>query len=195
MWLCCCCWEVSSPSKLETKVTLWQLSTHTQMTFWTSQIMTREVMEKDVGHEHPYMCSLVFRCFFAHDWDHLSSNYLHIMLCPVFQNHCDQLERKMGNLCMSLCMCVQEATWRPLCLLCTLPENPSPLESLSSTSPGRQHTHRGGNGRSPLVQPREKVSEREIRHWFMTSLTFHNHKTKYTSITAMLNSSKRGLRI
>lgn len=124
--------------------------------------MTREVIEKDVGHEHPYMRSLVFRCFFAHDWDHLSSNYLHIMLCTVFQNHCDQLERKMVNLCVSLCMCVQEATQHPLCLVHTLPENPSPLEFLSSTSPGRRHTHRGGNGRSPLVQPRERERDQTL---------------------------------
>lgn len=73
-----------------------------------------------------------------------------------------------------------KASWRPLCPVCALPENPSPLGFLSSTSPGRPRTRRGGNGRSPRVQP----SERERQRWkcwaqIVTGLTFHSHENKW----------------
>lgn len=42
-----------------------------------------------------------------------------------------------------------------VCVMCALPENPSPPESPSSTSPERRRTRRDGNGRSPPVQPDE----------------------------------------
>lgn len=75
-----------------------------------------------------------------------------IILCTVY----NQLGMKTPRVRVSVGACEQEASWRPLCLVRTLPENLSPPVFLSSTSPGRRRTRRGGSGRSPLVQPSER---------------------------------------
>lgn len=122
-------------------------------------------MERDVGHEQLYTSSLVgsLDVVFCTGPGPSELIYLDIKLCTVYHRQRHQLGMK--TVCMSLCMrarrsvCLSgtlEALWRPLRPVSVLPENLSLLEFLSSTSPGRRHTRRGGNGRSPLVQPGER---------------------------------------
>ena len=75
--------------------------------------------------------------------------------------------------------------WCPLCLVCTLPENPSLLESLSSTSRGRLHTRRDGNGRSPLVQPGETLMKT-----LRTDVDLHQVIFNFTTIKQMIPPSQ-----
>lgn len=124
-------------------------------------------MERNVGHEQPCKCGLV-DCLdvfflFARGHNHLSSNYPNLVPCTACHPPCQRL---IYCSCTPACRRFGGAPCVPGC---TLPGNLFPLEFLSSTSPRRRRTRRGGNGRSPPVQP----GERSERRRFTMSLTFH----------------------